>query len=383
MNSWWLLPLSALILILVWLWRREATARLREERRSRQLVQDLEEDLASRSAERDWLQAAATASFHIMIVTDRELRIHYVNEPTKMLFGPIQEDATLIGYTRNLALEQLAKEAIESETSEGLERDVTINGRTYRARAVLLQQGVGLALTDVSEFQRLTRARQQMVANLSHELRTPLTSLRLLAETLSSPTGQDPKIAEDLLVKIADEVDTLEQIAGEMLDLAAIESGRQVVRLVPIPLREIVAEPVARLADQAERGSVDLVVDISSQVQVLADKDQAARAVQNILHNAMKFSPEGGKVRITADAETIEDQVVLSIEDNGPGIHPNELERIFERFYRGDEARGTPGTGLGLAIARHIMEAHGGIVWVENRPPPESGAIFHLVFNIL
>jgi two-component system phosphate regulon sensor histidine kinase PhoR len=317
-----------------------------------------------------------------MMVTDRELRIHYVNELTKMLFGPIQEDATLIGYTRNLALEQLAKEAIESATSEGLERDVTINGRTYRARAVLLHQGVGLALTDVSEFQRLTRARQQMVANLSHELRTPLTSLRLLAETLSSPTGQDPKIAEDLLAKIADEVDTLEQIAGEMLDLAAIESGRQVVRLVPISLGEIVAEPVARLADQAERGSVDLVVSIPPEVQVLADKDQAARAIQNVLHNAVKFSPEGGKVRIAVDAETTEDQVVLSIEDNGPGIHPNELERIFERFYRGDEARGTPGTGLGLAIARHIMEAHGGIVWVENRPPPESGAIFHLAFKV-
>jgi two-component system phosphate regulon sensor histidine kinase PhoR len=381
MNPWWLLPLVALTMIFAWLWRREASARLQDERRSRQLVQDLEADLHRRNAERDWLQAAATASFHLMMVTDRDLQVHYANKPMQMLFGPIPEGATLIGYTRNLDLEQLAREAIESGASEALERDVSFDGRTYRARAVLLDQGLGLALTDVSEFQRLSRARQHMVANLSHELRTPLTSLRLLTDTLRSPTGQNPKIARDLLVKIAGEVDTLEQIAGEMLDLAAIESGRQVVRLVPISLKEIVAEPVARLADQAERGSVELVVDIPPHVQVLADKEQAARAIQNVLHNAVKFSPEGGQVRITASAERMENQVVLLIEDNGPGIHPDEVERIFERFYRSDKARGTPGTGLGLSIAKHIMEAHGGIIWVENRPPPESGAIFHLGFN--
>ena len=231
--------------------------------------------------------AAATASFHLLMVTDRELNLHYANEPAQELFGSIPDGATIIGYTRNLDLEQLAREAVESGVSEGLECDISFEGRRYRARAVLLDQGVGLALTDVSEVQRLSRARQDMVANLSHELRTPLTSLRLLTDTLHSPTGQDPKIASDLLSKMADEIDTLEQIAGEMLDLAAIESGRQVVRLVPVPLIEVVTEPVARLADQAERGSVDLVVDIPPQVQVLADKDQAGRAIQNILHNAV------------------------------------------------------------------------------------------------
>ncbi|HEY45721.1 MAG TPA: HAMP domain-containing histidine kinase [Anaerolineae bacterium] len=382
MNSWWLLPLIALTLVFVWLWRREASARLHEERRARQLVQDLEADLSNRSAERDWLEAAATASFHLMMVIDRDLRVHYANESMQMHFGTIPEGATLIGYTRNLALEQLARETIESGTSEALERDISFDGPTYRARAVLLDQGVGMALTDISEFQRLSRARQHMVANLSHELRTPLTSLRLLTDTLRSPTGQNRKIARDLLAKIVGEVDTLEQIAGEMLDLAAIESGRQVVRLVPLLLKEVVAEPVARLADQAERGRVEFVVDISPQVQVLADKDQAARAIQNVLHNAVKFSPAGGQVRITASTERVENQVVLSIEDNGPGIHPDELERVFERFYRSDKARGTPGTGLGLSIAKHIMEAHGGHIWVENRPPPENGAIFHLVFKV-
>jgi two-component system phosphate regulon sensor histidine kinase PhoR len=382
MNSWWLLPLIALTLVFVWLWRREASARLHEERRARQLVQDLEADLSNRSAERDWLEAAATASFHLMMVIDRDLRVHYANESMQMLFGTIPEGATLIGYTRNLALEQLARETIESGTSEALERDISFDGPTYRARAVLLDQGVGMALTDISEFQRLSRARQHMVANLSHELRTPLTSLRLLTDTLRSPTGQNRKIARDLLAKIVGEVDTLEQIAGEMLDLAAIESGRQVVRLVPLLLKEVVAEPVARLADQADRGRVEFVVDISPQVQVLADKDQAARAIQNVLHNAVKFSPAGGQVRITASTERVENQVVLSIEDNGPGIHPDELERVFERFYRSDKARGTPGTGLGLSIAKHIMEAHGGHIWVENRPPPENGAIFHLAFKV-
>jgi signal transduction histidine kinase len=101
--------------------------------------------------------------------------------------------------------------------------------------------------------------------------------------------------------------------------------------------------------------------------------------VQNVLHNAIKFSPEGSQVSLAAGPED-PDQVALHIADEGPGISPAELSRIFERFYRGDQSRGTPGTGLGLSIAHHILRAHGGRIWAENRRPPERGAIFSLSF---
>jgi two-component system phosphate regulon sensor histidine kinase PhoR len=242
-------------------------------------------------------------------------------------------------------------------------------------------EGIGLSLADISELLRLERARQDMVANLSHELRTPLTSLRLLVDTLISPTGKNPEVAKDLIKKMASEIDTLEQISQEMLDLAAIESGRQVVRLVPERLTDIVGIPLARLEDQAVRKNVSLLVAVAPDMIVLADRDQASRAVLNVLHNAIKFSPSGGMVRVEADEEVDQRKIVLRVQDSGEGIPPAELARIFERFYRGDRARQTPGTGLGLAIARHIMQAHGGRIWADNQVPPQSGAVVYLEFE--
>jgi two-component system phosphate regulon sensor histidine kinase PhoR len=242
-------------------------------------------------------------------------------------------------------------------------------------------EGVGIALMDVAEMERLGRARQDMVANLSHELRTPLTSLRLLADTLQVPAGQDPSTARELAAKISAEVDTLAQMTREMLDLAAIESGRQVIRLAPALLAGIVGGAVERVEDQARRRGIQIESSVPPDLMILADPDQAARALGNVLHNALKFSPQGGTVELSARAETDGEHVTLSVTDEGPGIPPEELGRIFERFFRGDRSRGTPGTGLGLAIVRHILRAHGGEAWAEDREPPQRGAVFFLRFR--
>src|SRR3970282_2232821 len=161
-------------------------------------------------------------------------------------------------------------------------------------------------------------------------------------------------------------------MSQEMLDLAAIESGRQVIRLVAVPLQDIVAVPVERLRQQAARQDVNLRVEISPASSILADRDQAARAILNVLHNAVKFTPPGGSVSLTAAADPDGEHVVLQVSDEGPGIAPADLGRIFERFFRRDQARGTPGTGLGLAITRHILQAPGGEAWAENRIPPAN-----------
>jgi two-component system phosphate regulon sensor histidine kinase PhoR len=368
---------AALVLLMAILWRREAVRHLETRRRCRQELQELSDRMQRARSMLDWLETATNASNELLLVVDAEMRLHYANRSAQDLFGDLDAEATIISYTRSLEIEYLAQEALSDQHANELQRVIQLDGRTYHAQAVAVANGAGLALTDISELQRLSRARQDMVANLSHELRTPITSLRLLADTLSSPAGK--AVAEELVGKIAHEVDELEQIAVEMLDLAAIESGRQVVRLVPTVLVDVIDELVDRFSEQAARGKIRLTVTVDPGLSVLADRDQAARAIQNVLHNAVKLTPQGGEVRLTAAAD--DEQVVLSIQDSGPGIRPDEIDRIFERFYRSDQARGTPGTGLGLAIARHIMIAHGGRIWAENRTPPDNGAIFHLLFQ--
>lgn len=363
-------------------WWRERGARLHQRRQARsaeELVDRLRRDLARQTA---LLEASVEATTDMLLAVDPGLRLILTNAPAVAFFGQPQPEATLISYTRSLELERLALDAVQGAGSEGLERTLRLNASLCRARAVALPGGGAvIALTDISEMQRLSRARQDMVANLSHELRTPMTSLRLLADTLLTQAAANPEVALDLARKIAAEVDVLQQMTAEMLDLAAIESGQQVVRLVPTPLPELLSQPLGRLADEAARRDVKLVVTVPQEVKVLADLEQASRALLNVLHNAIKFSPPGGTVRLRAIVDPTRGVVTLSVRDSGPGIPPEELERVFERFYRGDRARGTPGTGLGLAIARHILRAHGGRIWAENAGPPESGAIFYLEFR--
>lgn len=375
------LALAALAIALAVLWRRERGELLRALHAAWEERDRGAEERAGGEAETKWLGAAAQATSDMILVVGKDLRMQFSNAAAGALFGPTSPESTLLLYTRSVELERLASDALLSSHPDGLERIIRLEERPCRARAQATDESVTIVLTDASEVQRLSRARQDLVANLSHELRTPLTSLRLLSDTLQAPAGRDAAVARELAAKISAEVVTLQQMTEEMLDLAAIESGRQVVRLIPVPLARLVSEPISRLQDLAAQGGVRLVVEIPEGLRVLADPEQASRAVLNVLHNALKFSPSGGEVRITGRAEPDEGRVVLSVLDSGPGIPPDEIERVFERFFRGDRARGTPGTGLGLAIARHILRAHGGQIWAENRRPPERGAAFHLAFH--
>ena len=380
MNGWVAGIFGVLALGFLILWRREVAWRMRYMLQARRRQREAENCLSESEAREGLLQGAINATEDLLLVTDPDLQVQYVNLAAQQFFGVLEGTPSLIGFTGNLELESLAMEVKELGVGEEIERVILVKDRPYRVRALTMSTGVGLALTNIAELQRLSRARQDMITNLSHELRTPLTSLRLLADTLRGPAGQEPGVAHDLVEKIVVEVDQLHQMSEELLDLAAIESGRQVMRLVPVAVGDLLLGPVERLKDQAERRNVRTNLKLDPEMRVLADREQAARAVLNVLHNAIKYSPEGGEVVISAEAVPEEGRVILSIMDAGPGIPPDELERVFERFYRSNWAWGTPGTGLGLAIARHILQAHGGRIWAENRRLPERGAIFHLAF---
>jgi two-component system phosphate regulon sensor histidine kinase PhoR len=363
------------------LWQIERRSRLTADRDARRIQQALQLEIDQHTEQIDALSAAFNSSDSMLLVIDRKQNVLIANEQAKAKFSTPQDEKTLMSFTRSVQLEQLVQDAFEIPDGGTVVRVVTLGDRPHRAVAQLTGNMVGLSIVDIAEIQRLSRARQDMVANLSHELRTPITSLRLLVDTLRSPAGGDPAVATELINKIAAEVDELEQIAQEMLDLAAIESGQQVVRMVSEPLREILHGPLARVEEQAKRRGVTINVRVPGELKILVDRDQASRAVLNVVHNAVKFTAEGSEVSLSAWVGDEGDDVILAISDRGPGIHPGEIDRIFERFFRGDRARGAPGTGLGLAITRHIMRAHGGRVWAENRKAPDTGAVFYLQFQ--
>jgi two-component system phosphate regulon sensor histidine kinase PhoR len=226
-------------------------------------------------------------------------------------------------------------------------------------------EGYLVILQDLTRIRRLETVRRDFISNISHELRTPLAGLKALVDTLRGGAIKDPPAAKRFLKRMDAEVDALTQMVEELLELSRIESGQAPLRLAPTPVAEVLIPPVDRLRPQAERAGLEFTVLLPPQIPpVLADADRARLVLTNLVHNAVKFTPPGG--RITVAAQPAGEDVVFSVQDTGVGIPAEDLPRIFERFYKADRARSGGGTGLGLAIAKHIVQGHGGRLWAES-----------------
>ena len=230
-----------------------------------------------------------------------------------------------------------------------------------------------VVLRDVTELRRLESVRREFVANVSHELRTPLASIKALVETLEAGAVDDPEVAGDFLHRIVGEVDRLAAIVDELLDLARLESGRVALRPEALAPANLLSRATDRLRSQIDRARLDLVLAVPVDLpRVRADRARVEQVMLNLVHNAIKFTPPGGTITVEA---LVEDGMVrVNVRDTGAGVSPEELPRLFERFYKADKARRSDGTGLGLAIAKHIVQAHGGAIGAES--PPGTGATF-------
>jgi two-component system phosphate regulon sensor histidine kinase PhoR len=241
------------------------------------------------------------------------------------------------------------------------------SGRSIEATAIPARsdgEELGIVvLRDVTEIRRLELVRREFVANVSHELRTPLASIRALADTLESGALEDPEVALDFVQRIVKEVDRLTILVDELLDLARLESGRLALRRQAAAPADLIVSGVERLKPQIERAGLTLALDIPEELPlVFADRARVEQVLLNLIHNAIKFTPAGGEIAISAERAGA--YLHVHVTDTGQGIPEAELPRVFERFYKTDRSRRSEGTGLGLAISKHIIQAHNGDIWV-------------------
>ncbi|GBC95964.1 Sensor histidine kinase ResE [bacterium HR16] len=222
-----------------------------------------------------------------------------------------------------------------------------------------------VVFTDISELRRLEQIRSDFVANVSHELRTPLAAIRANAEALLENPTDDLATQRRFLNIIVQQTERLTRMTDDLLVLAKAEA-RPIPQTQQIQLSSVVRSLVDQLRTQAEDAQVTVVVDVPEDFIVYAQRDQLEQILWNLIDNAVKYNRRGGQVRIRARKTPEGSEIV--VEDTGIGIPHEHLERIFERFYRVDKARSraTGGTGLGLSIVKHLVESHGGRVWVES-----------------
>jgi two-component system phosphate regulon sensor histidine kinase PhoR len=339
------------------------------------------------SGERNRSSAILRSMVEGVAVIDAQERLVFHNRAFSEIFGveaATADGRALIEVVRNAELVGLIRKVLKG--GEGLQSDISMgivqmqsfsvtaapvkaleitNGGD--AEGVAKPSGAVVVLHDVTELRRLERVRQDFVANVSHEFKTPLTAIQGFAETLLGGALDDPTNNRRFLEIIRNHAIRLARLTNDLLKLARIEAGKMEVELFPVGLIELIEGCAETTLLKASRKQITLEIEVPPGLPaVRGDAGLLRDVLQNLLDNAIQYTPECGHIRVTAEAKGRE--AVISVSDTGIGIPTADQERIFERFYRVDAARSREagGTGLGLSIAKHIVEAHGGRLWVES-----------------
>ena len=302
-----------------------------------------------------------------VIMTDAEGNISLANRATEKLFN-IKEakNKPLIEAVRDHEVDELLKLCLKTAQTQAAQYESSISKRYLRAIAIpIAHSGVLLLFQDLTELRNLQTTRRELIGNISHEFRTPLAAIKVMVETLRDGAVDEKEAARDFLTRVDSEVDRLTQLVAELTELSRIETGKAELKKEPVDINRLVEEVIGQLNPQAERQRLSISKEFAADLPVVpADKDRVRQVIANLVHNAIKFTPAGGTITITT--KTLEGSVVVDIADTGIGIPEEDLPHVFERFYKGDRARSGAGTGMGLAIAKHVVEAHGGNIWVES-----------------
>jgi two-component system phosphate regulon sensor histidine kinase PhoR len=356
------------------------------------MAQQLDSHIHELETEHGKLEAVLQKMSDGVLIVDSEGYVQLLNPATQAMFEITAVETFSPSSAKRWSLSSLIRRHQVFElwqkcrnTGEIQQTFFDINKR-LSLQAVATPLGQALPGSTLLLFQDITRQRQievmrrDFISNVSHELRTPLAALKALTETLqavfSTEDGvvEDPPTARRFLERMQTEVDALSLMVTELVELSRIESGRVPLELKHAQPLEILSLAYERLGLQAESADLSVSIECPEDLPaVLADANRLQQVVINLLHNAIKFTPAGGKIVIGATLQS--NEVVFFVRDTGIGISSEDLLRIFERFYKVDRARSSSGTGLGLAIAKHLVEAHKGKIWAESQV--SQGSVFY------
>lgn len=344
----------------------------------------LGETLQAISTEKSKLEVILANMADAVLLTDQGGRVTLVNPAGEQLLGIKRTEVlgrSLIEAVRDHEVAEIVESCLlQKEPRSGMVEDARAR-RLLRVVATPVGGDGGptalVIVQNLTELRRLETTRRDFVANISHELRTPLASIKAVAETLEDGAIDNPEVARKFLASMNREIDELSQMVRELLELSRIESGQVPLKLAPVDLNVLIRQATDRLNTQADRKQLEIAVNVPDDLpDAAADAERVEQVMINLLHNAIKFTDNGGRISISAWAQ--ENFLAVSVTDTGIGIPREDLERIFERFYKVDRARSSGGTGLGLAIAKHIVQAHGGHIWAESSEDRGSTFAFTL-----
>ncbi|HKE62711.1 MAG TPA: ATP-binding protein [Nitrospira sp.] len=360
------------------------------------MTDELRSKIEELSEDRAQLLAMLTSMVEGVMVLDYKGRILQVNPALELMFGVTRAEARgrqfaeVFGHSE---LNALVSTVLATRTGQEDEIILTPSGRCLDVEASVAggeqdnEACAVLVFHDITELRRLENIRKDFVANVSHELRTPLTSIKGYVEALLDGGKDDPATSVRFLDIILKQSDRLNLILEDLLQLSKIESGQVQFKQEPLHLGSVVERTIAMIKPLADKKQHRLSAQIAPNLPLITgDEERLVQVLANLLDNAIKYTPEGGQITVAArrmplaQADVRRNSVELAVTDTGIGIPEQDRPRVFERFYRVDKARSRElgGTGLGLAIVRHIVEGHGGQIWVEGNVPTGSRFVVRL-----
>lgn len=354
-------------------------------------TEELNRSLEETASEKDKIDAIISSLGDGLLVTDNENKVLLMNKAAEELLDVQVFEA--VGHSVNLAIKDdtLRDQVIDTlKKSSGYEFDFTLDsagdvttgkGRIMRAKTAVIndkfgnKSGIVTIIHDVSHEREVDRMKTEFISTAAHELRTPLTSIQGYSEILSTRDDLSKAEREKFLGYINHQSKGLAMIIDDLLNISRMENGKG---LVLNRVRCDTGEAIQMICDQYDKISPnhDIACHLPKEiVHLFVDKDKMAQVLTNLLSNAVKYSPDGGTISMTGDIEG--DEYVIAVKDNGIGMTPEQMAQVFNKFYRVNTSETAPeGTGLGMTIVKHIVEAHGGRIWLESEPGKGTKVIF-------
>ena len=328
----------------------------------------LQENFGELENSRKGLETLLNSMEEAVVAVSDEQKIRWLNgSMTRLLPHGVHVGKALLHVIRDPELLKALNESMQRGVVVNTRVATLIPGQIFQATTAPLPDGGAVAvLHDLTEIERVEKTRRDFIANVSHELRTPLTSIQGYAETLLDTSSSVNGSSREFLEIIRKNAARMSRLTEDLLTLARVESGERKLELRPVTVDALLEDALHNFGELARNHGVELRLERSAPVQVLADVDAIHQVFSNLIDNAIKYAGAGNQIILGAMAQ--EDSVEFYVRDFGPGIAAEHQPRIFERFYRVDKARSreSGGTGLGLAIVKHIVLNHGGSVRVES-----------------